>query len=141
MIDVRFPTALQVMLTLALAEKEGLPPLSSARLARGLATNASLVRALISPLVRDGLLVTMRGNTGGMKLARSPAEITLAQIYRAVTRDKQLWVPRDDVPRQCVISTNIGSFVEELSDGAEDVLFAYLSRYRLSEVLAELEAR
>ncbi len=41
MIDVRFPTALQIMLSLALAEQQSVPHLASSQLAESLGANPS----------------------------------------------------------------------------------------------------
>src|SRR5258708_11046117 len=83
MIDVRFPTALQIMLSLALADRNGVSHLSSAELAKSLGANPSLVRKLLVPLVRSNLLRSQMGKTGGVRLARPVAEITLRDIYCA----------------------------------------------------------
>ena len=44
MTDIRFPTALQMMLSLALAEESGVQRLSSAQLGSSAGANPSLVR-------------------------------------------------------------------------------------------------
>jgi hypothetical protein len=67
MIDVRFPTALQLMLNLALAHAEGVAQLSSTQLAGALGTNPSLVRKLLSPLANSGLVRSSFGRDGGIR--------------------------------------------------------------------------
>jgi Rrf2 family transcriptional regulator, repressor of oqxAB len=94
MIDVRFPTALHLMLTLALAHAEGVEQLSSAQLANGLGANPSLVRKLLVPLANAGLVHAMYGRDGGIRLGRSTNAITLREIYSAVLGEKSLWVSR-----------------------------------------------
>ena len=102
MIDVRFPTALQLMLNLALAHSEGVAQLSSTQLADALGTNPSLVRKLLSPLANAGLVRSSFGRDGGIRLGRPADAITLREIYSAVLGDKSLWVPRA-VPHQCLV--------------------------------------
>lgn len=69
MLDVRFSSALKAMLLLGHAEEEGSPVLSSTQLARSLDTNPSLVRKLMVPLVRDGLVASIKGRSGGFASA------------------------------------------------------------------------
>jgi Rrf2 family transcriptional repressor of oqxAB len=64
MIDVRFPTTLQIMLSLALARAEGIPRLSSSELAVGVASNPTFVRKLLTPLIKRGLIVSASDGTG-----------------------------------------------------------------------------
>src|ERR1700737_4841888 len=68
MIDIRFPTALHLMLSLALAHAEGVAQLSSAQLANGLGANPSLVRKLLVPLANAGLVHATYGRDGGIRL-------------------------------------------------------------------------
>src|SRR5258707_14627717 len=102
MIDVRFSTALQIMLSLTLAQNEGVARLSSAQLAEGVDSNASFVRKLIAPLIEAGLISSTMGREGGLSLGRAPEAITLFEIYRAVTGEKPLWLARTNVPHRCL---------------------------------------
>src|SRR5712672_974978 len=88
MIDLRFPTALQMVLSVALADQDGFR-CTSQILADGLSTNPSFVRKLLVPLTREGMIVASIGMGGGLHLGRPPGEITLRDIYVAVTEDKR----------------------------------------------------
>ena len=84
MIDVRFPTALQIMLSLALADRNSVSQLSSAELAKSLGANPSFVRKLLVPLVQSRLLRSQMGKTGGACVShdqqqRSPCETFTAR--------------------------------------------------------------
>jgi Rrf2 family transcriptional repressor of oqxAB len=70
MLDLRFPTAVQMMLSLAPAKEEGIERLSSTRLAQSLNANPSLVRTLLVPLVQDGYVASGAGRNGGVRLAK-----------------------------------------------------------------------
>ena len=98
MIDLRFPTALQMMLLLAVADQAKVPSMSSAQLANGVGIQASFVRKLLVPLVKGGLVLSARGKTGGVHLAHPADEITLQDIYRAIVGDKnsgkRVWTAR-----------------------------------------------
>ena len=70
MIDLRFSTALQMVLSVALADKDGFR-CTSRTLAEGLGTNASFIRKLLIPLTREGMIVAAIGKGGGLHLGRA----------------------------------------------------------------------
>jgi Rrf2 family transcriptional repressor of oqxAB len=141
MIDIRFPTALQMMLSLALAQQESVPQLSSSQLAQSLGANPSFLRKLLVSLVRDGLVDSVMGKTGGVRLARTPDQITLREIYRSVVADKKIWTPRTGIPHRCLVSSNVQSYFEELIDDAEEAILSTLGKRTLLQALTELRIR
>src|ERR1700726_2677929 len=141
LIDVRFPTALQIMLSLALADRNSISHLSSAELAKSLGANPSFVRKLLVPLVQSKLLRSQMGKTGGVGLARPLADITLRDIYSAVVADTKIWAPRTGIPRRCLVSSNVQGYFEELIDDAQDAILSMLGQRTLLQALTELEVR
>ena len=137
MIDVRFSTAIQMVLSVALAEHDGFR-CTSQMLAEGLGANPSFVRTLIVPLNRDGLVVSTKGKGGGIRLGRASDKITLRDIYCAVTEDKKLFVARSDVPARCRISANIGEFFKMITQDAEGAVLNSLESRTVAESLAEI---
>src|SRR6202041_2690237 len=140
-IDVRFPTALQIMLSLALADRNSISQLSSAELAKSLGANPSFVRKLLVPLVQSKLLRSQMGKTGGVRLARPAAEITLRDIYGAVVADTKIWAPRTGIPHRCLVSSNVQGYFEELIDDAQEAILAMLGQRTLLQALTELGIR
>ena len=141
MIDVRFPTALQIMLSLALAEQQSVPNLSSSQLAESLGANPSFVRKLLVPLVQSKLLRSQMGKTGGVRLARPAAEITLRDVYRAIVADTKIWAPRTGIPHRCLVSSNVQGYFEELIDDAQEAILSMLGQRTLLHTLTELKRR
>lgn len=137
MIDVRFPTALQLMLNLALAHAEGVAQLSSTQLAGALGANPSLVRKLLSPLANSGLVRSSFGRDGGIRLGRPADAITLREIYSAVLGEKSLWAPRA-VPHQCLVSSNVERYFVDLAAKADDAVLRTLEHKTLADSLSEL---
>jgi Rrf2 family transcriptional regulator, repressor of oqxAB len=137
MIDVRFPTALQLMLSLALAQAEGVAQLSSSQLAKGVGANPSLVRKLLIPLANAGLVVATHGREGGIRLGRSAGSITLREVYSAVIGEKSLWEPRA-VPHRCLVSSNVERYFIGLAATADDAVLKTLENSTLADSLAEL---
>ncbi|WP_024516458.1 Rrf2 family transcriptional regulator [Bradyrhizobium sp. Tv2a-2] len=136
--DVRFPTALQAMLSLALAHASGVARLSSAKLAAGTGTHPTLMRRLLRDLVDAGLLVASKGRDGGVALARPAVKITLADIHAAATGDKGLWRPREDIPHRCVVSTHMTEYFEKVDAEATAAARAALRRRSLADALADI---
>jgi len=137
-LDTRFPTALQAMLLLAVADEEGEPTLSSTDLARALGTNPSLVRKLLVPLVRDGLVSSSKGRNGGVRLGLPPDRITLRDVFRSVVENKPLWGLRPDGPHVCMVSTHAFEYFAALTDDAEKVVLDMLGNRTLADSLREL---
>lgn len=139
MLDLRFPTALQAMLSLALAHEQGIPRLASAELAEGLGANPTLVRRLLAHLGDCGLLNSTLGKGGGVSLARPAREISLAEIYAAATGGRPLWVARNDIPHRCVVTSNIEHYFTALAGEAEAAISRELSKSTLAEALVRLK--
>ena len=140
MIDVRFPTALQMMLSLALAQAEGVERLSSAQLAEGVNSNPTFVRRLLVPLMQAGLVRSTMGRDGGVSLSVDAAAITLGEIYKATVGDKKLWTGRSDIPHRCLVSCNVEQFFGNLADEVDESVLRLLGGRTLADALLELRA-
>ena len=138
MIDVRFPTALQMMLSLALAQAEGVERLSSAELAEGVDSNPTFVRRLLVPLMQAGLVRSTMGRDGGVSLSVDTSAITLSEIYRATVGDKKLWAGRSDIPHRCLVSCNVERFFGNLAYEVDESVVRLLARRTLANTLLEL---
>lgn len=138
MIDVRFPTALQMMLSLAFAKAEGVERLSSAQLAEGVDSNPTFVRRLLAPLIQAGLVHSAMGRDGGVSLGADAAAITLAEIYTAAMGDKKLWAVRSNIPHRCLVSSNVERFFENLAEEADAAVLRVLGARTLADALQEL---
>src|SRR5258705_9500001 len=130
MIDRRFSTALQMVLSVALADQDGFR-CTSRTLAEGLSTNASFVRKLLIPLTREGMIVAAIGKGGGLHLGRAAEQITLRDLYLAVMEDKKIFVAREDIPTRCRISTNINAFFAGVAKDAETAILVALGGAKL----------
>src|ERR1700678_137897 len=140
MLDVRFSSALKVMLLLGHAEEEGSPVLSSRQLARTLNTNPSLVRKLMVPLGQSGLVASIKGRSGGARLGGPADQITLGEISPSSIGDKPLWAPRPDGPRECLVTNHSAEYFSRLTDQTEAAVLATLAGRTLAASLDELRA-
>jgi Rrf2 family transcriptional repressor of oqxAB len=139
MIDLRFPTALQLVLTLAVAHERGVL-CTSGELATGLGANPALVRKLMVGLGRDGIVTSSVGRNGGIRLLRSPETITLLDIYRAAVDDKRLFATRSNINGNCVVSRNIERFFQDLTDEAGEQLSSLLAGKTVAQSLDVIRA-
>lgn len=85
----RFAIAVHVLTSLAYRGAQGEAWTSSDKLAESVRTNPVVVRRVVAALGRAGLVESQAGRGGGARLARSPADVTLAAVYRAVTRARE----------------------------------------------------
>jgi Rrf2 family transcriptional regulator, repressor of oqxAB len=140
MLDVRFSRSLKLMLLLGHAEEESRPVLSSAQLARTLDTNPSLVRKLVVPLVQDGLVASIKGRSGGVRLGRPADQITLGEIYHSSIGGKPLWAPRPEGPRECLVPNHCAEYFVRLTDENEAAVLGVLAGRTLADSLDELRS-
>ena len=138
MIDLRFPTALQMMLSLALARAEGVERLSSTQLAEGVDSNPTFVRRLLGPLIDAGLVRATKGRDGGVNLGVDASSITLGDIYRATRGGRRLWTGRNDIPHRCLVSRNVERFFGELAYEVDESVLRLLNGRTLADALLEL---
>ncbi|HEX3437702.1 MAG TPA: Rrf2 family transcriptional regulator [Pseudacidobacterium sp.] len=80
-VNTRFATGVHALLLLA-AEPDVLQ--TSEDVARKLNTNPVVIRRVFSLLQHAELVESLKGPSGGSRLARPAKEITLADIYRAL---------------------------------------------------------
>ncbi|ALE73315.1 MULTISPECIES: Rrf2 family transcriptional regulator [unclassified Pseudonocardia] len=138
MLDIRFSSALQAMLYLAIAAERDEPTTSSAQLAEALGTNPSLVRKLLVPLGAGGLIVSTKGRTGGTRLSRPAERITLAEIYRCAVGEKPLWACRPESEHVCLDTGNAARYFAELTAETERAVLESLEHRTLAGAVAEM---
>ncbi len=138
MIDLRFPTALHMVFSIANAQRQG-KRVTSAILAAGLEANPSFVRKLMVPLTHDGIIVSTLGRQGSIRLGRAAEDITLLEIYLSVTEDKRLWALRPEVPSRCLVTANTCWYFKSLVNEAEQACLEVFARRTVGDALVELE--
>lgn len=79
--NLRFSTGIEA---LALMATEPEKYHTSQALAAALSTNPVVIRRILGALNHSGIIASIKGPSGGSRLARSPKQITLREIYRAL---------------------------------------------------------
>lgn len=139
MVDQRFTSSVYILTVLAFHEKSSDDLVTSDWLAQGSKSNPAAVRRLVSRLVEGGLILSFKGKNGGLKLAKSPREITLYDVYRH-SCGKPLFGPSDKSPvKHCPVSCSMKKLMEEVTDGVEEATAGYLSKIRLSDLVSKVK--
>ncbi|MEL6840019.1 MAG: Rrf2 family transcriptional regulator [Pseudomonadota bacterium] len=106
---------------------------TSADIADHAGTNPVVVRRVLGKLREAGLLTSEKGHAGGWKLARSPEEITLADVYLAL--DESLVATESDEPApSCSVEYALHKRVAGVMRDIEQSLIDRLAETTISEV-------
>jgi Rrf2 family transcriptional repressor of oqxAB len=125
MSDTRFPTALQIVVTVAVNEAAGVRT-TSPQLATSLDTNPSFVRKIVSTLSKSGILISSDGVSGGIRLARPAPDIKLLEIHGSVLPEQKAWSARENIPTICSVTRNISAVSDQLSARADKAVAGVL---------------
>lgn len=135
MLDQRFAASVHIISILAYHAGE---LMTSEFLAKSVRTNPTVVRRLLAKMVEAGLIESFKGKSGGVRMVKSPKEISLKDIYQAVS-NKALINCRESKPQKlCAVSCSMQSIFSEVADGLENNSMAYLSKIKLSDLLAKV---
>lgn len=107
---------------------------TSADIAAHAGTNPVVVRRVLGSLRQAGILVSEGGHAGGWCLARSPDEITLADIYTALDESLVAVGDAGDVP-ECSVEHALRRKVASVMEGIERDLIARLERTTIAGVI------
>lgn len=106
---------------------------TSADIAAHAGTNAVVVRRVLGKLRDAGLLKSEKGHAGGWRLARTPDQITLADIYLAL--GERLIAGRDeDAVAECSMERALHRKVASVMAEIEKTLIERLAATTLSEI-------
>jgi len=137
MLDQRFAASVHIMTLLAAHSQDELQ--TSDVLAGYIRTNPTVVRRLLAKMVEAKLIDSFKGKSGGVRLAKTPNQITLKDIYKAVSDDKNLLNCRDvEAPKACKVSCSMKEIFEGVAAGLEANSMAYLAKIKLSDILAKV---
>jgi Rrf2 family protein len=111
---------------------------NSERLAKSLDTNPVVVRRILKSLEHHGLVEVRPGRHGGVVLARSPSDITLEDIYRAVEPDSALFVLRERGNPRCPVNNTMRRILPPLFGAANAAVDGVLRRTKLSSLVEKI---
>ncbi len=129
--------AVHVLAVLAYKGGDGV---SSALLAASVNTNPVIIRRLLLALQQAKVVETRKGAGFGSRLSRSPARISLADVYRAVEADAPFVMPRRKPNGECPIGRGIATALERVFTSAQQALERDLGRTTLARVVRAMKA-
>jgi len=136
--NTRFAVAVHVLTFLHSQRNE---PASSELIAGSVGTNPALIRRLLGGLAAAGLTTSQMGSGGGALLARPGKSITLADVYRAVAGDADIFPIHDAPSPRCEVGRNIKFVLEGHIEDAERAMFAELERTTIADLAGEVVRR
>ncbi len=134
----RLATAIHLAGMLTFAEQL---PITSEIIAQSCNTNAVVIRRIIGLLTRHGLVKVKMGTGGGACLTRNPAEITLAEIYRALEEGAVFDVPQFEETHSCRVGKIVRPVLKDVLGQAEKGLIEKLEAITLAEVIEKIKVQ
>lgn len=135
MVNQQFATAVHVLTALAFNKKN---LMSSDALALSVNTNPVVIRRLLSMLTKASLVATTRGKSGGVKLSKEPSQITLKDVYVALSPTDPL-APREKSPhKECPVSCSMYAIMTTVSEGTQKATMKYLESQKLSDLIKKI---
>ena len=128
----RFAVAVHILTLMASVGDE---PLKSERVAASVKTNPVVIRRIMCALARASLVVSQTGSLGGSRLARSPKEITLLEVYRAVEGGRVFALHPRTPNRRCPVGVNIETVLEGVFQEVDEAVERALARITIEKVL------
>jgi Rrf2 family protein len=120
---------------LALLAGSGDDNLKSEQVARSVNTNPVVIRRVLSQLSHAGLVVSQTGASGGTRLAKVPEEITLKEIYRAVSCGEVFALHGRAPDQNCPIGRNIEAVLCNLQKAIDRSVAEKLEEFTLASIL------
>jgi Rrf2 family protein len=136
----RFAVAIHTLVALGFNQRKGVNRLSSSYIATSVNTNPVVIRGLLLSLKRAGLIESKEGRDGGVSLARSPAKITLDEIYAAVESESVLAPHKKPEKKECLVSCRMKQILPSLFDEVDQAVTRSLRGKTLKEVIDQIES-
>ena len=102
-------------------------------------TNPVVIRRLLGQLSQANLVESQTGAAGGTRLARCPKEITLAEVYKAVSCGEVFALHGRSPDQNCPVGRNIEAVLCSLQKEIDRSVGEKLSQYTLQSVLEIIE--
>ena len=107
---------------------------TSDMLAGSVDTNPVVIRRIMAHLRQHGLVDSRSGANGGWRLVRQPAELSLRDVYHAVSHETALAMHQHPNP-DCPIGGSIRQTLGDMFDDAQKALELALDKFTVADVL------
>jgi Rrf2 family protein len=131
----QFSMAVHILTLLA---QGGLENMKSEYIAGSVNTNAVVIRRILGQLSHAGLVASQTGAFGGTRLARTTDQITLCEIYKAVSCGEVFALHARSPNQDCPVGRNIESVLCDLQKEIDDAVGGTLGRYTLADIIEKV---
>ncbi len=136
-VNTQFSIAVHVLAALAHYERN----FTSEVLAGSVNANPVFVKRILVKLSKAKLVKTTVGKSGGYDLARSPKNISLLDIYAAVSAPSVFAIHTYAKSKGCVVSCNIKEVMGEVLIGTQNAVESDLKRNTVADVVSKIRKR
>lgn len=130
--NTKMASAVQILLYIAYVDDQSR---HSESIANSLNTNPVVVRKLLKLMEQQGLVLLRQGRKGGVELAHSAEDITLAQVYQAIESEHGLFSLREQNNERCPVARSMQGSLDPIFDAANDAVLASLNQTTLADLL------
>ncbi len=133
----RLTIATHALTWMAGNEYEGAVSSTSEQIAKSVRTNPVVIRRLMAPLGKAGLVVSRRGAGSGWRLARAPEQISLGDIDDALGSENLFALHRNEPSPNCPIAQGIRPVLTQVYDRVDAAVHRELGQTTLADVLRD----
>ena len=101
-------------------------------------TNAVVIRRVMGQLGQAGLVLSQTGAFGGTRLAKPPGEISLCEIYKAVSCGEVFALHAKAPNQDCPIGANIEAVLCNLQKEIDQTVGDKLGQYTLACIIEKV---
>ncbi|CAN5446316.1 Rrf2 family transcriptional regulator [soil metagenome] len=131
----QFSMAVHILTLLAVAGDENM---KSECIAGSVNTNAVVIRRVLGQLSHAGLVSSQTGAFGGTRLARPASEISLCEIYKAVSCGEVFGLHAKAPNQDCPIGKNIEAVLCTLQKEIDKAVGEKLGQYTLATIIEKV---
>ena len=138
MASSRFSMAVHVLALLANTCEDRI---KSTEIAESVNTNAVVIRRLLSDLHAAGLVVSQSGCSGGTCLTKSPKDISLSEVFDAVTVIDVFALHPNEPLETCRVGGVVVKILSDIKADVDDAVYGALRRRNLQDVIDEIHQK
>ena len=136
--DTKFSVAVHVLILIS----ESPNPINSDQMAESIGTNASYIRKILALLKKAEIVDGHRG-ISGYSLTVAPEQLTLLQVYQAVTEEPKLHLLdiHQNPNHKCIVGRHIKPILTGVFSDIEENFARSLAEKTLADCIADIRKR
>ena len=138
--DLSIATHILLALAHSVASNDSIPKakrsklLNSKDFSKTTGSHDVVIRRLLAPLVKSGILVSQAGRGGGVRLGVDPSKLRFDDVLRALETGDVVKKHSSPKVKSCPVSCQIASVLEFVSMTAEDALMGAFHKLTLKQL-------